>query len=170
MYTTWTLYTNICVPCCCFSSSDCPLTVAEHLHGGGAGSMKPQTYEGDMEFRIRRTSVTPVTTLSAMESGHVRNCGGRCSQTHGDDEKGECVVSMHVLPIKGPAQVKFKVVEGIEPTLSMPMLVASGNRVVFRGEDVMLSTAGGEVAPVDVRWRRMAPEGADQQQYRVHTR
>ena len=31
---------------------------------------------------------------------------------------------MHVPPIKGIAQVKFKVVDKTEPTLSMPMLVA----------------------------------------------
>ena len=55
---------------------------------------------------------------------------------------------MHIPPIKGIAQVKFKVVEGTEPTLSIPMLVANGNSVVFGGNDVMLSTAGGEVAPL----------------------
>ena len=37
-------------------------------------------------------------------------------------------VAIHVLPIKGTAQVKFKVVVGTEPTLSMTMLVANGNK------------------------------------------
>ena len=37
---------------------------------------------------------------------------------------------MHVPPIKGTAQVTFKVLDGTEPTLSMPMLVANGNGVV----------------------------------------
>ena len=50
---------------------------------------------------------------------------------------GECVVAMHVLPIKGIDQEKFKVVDGTEPTLSVPMLVANGNRLVLwrRGHD-----------------------------------
>ena len=60
----------------------------------------------------------------------------------------ECVVAMRIPPINGIAQVKCKVVEGTEPTLSTPMLVANGNSVVKRGNDVMLSTAGGEVAPL----------------------
>ena len=83
-----------------------------------------------------------------MESAYVKNCDGRCSQLHSDDDYGECVVVMNVSPIKGTAQVEFKVAEGTEPTLSIPMLVANGNRVVHCGEDVMLSTAGGEVAPL----------------------
>ena len=41
---------------------------------------------------------------------------------------------MHVLPIKGTAQVKFKVLDGIEPILSMPMLAANGNRVILADE------------------------------------
>ena len=45
-------------------------------------------------------------------------------------------------------QVKLKVLDGTEPTLSVPMLVANGNRVVFRGEDAMLITAEGETAPL----------------------
>ena len=45
-------------------------------------------------------------------------------------------------------QVKFKVLDGTEPTVSMPMLVANGNKVVFRGEDAMLITAKGETAPL----------------------
>ena len=43
----------------------------------------------------------------------------------------ECVVAMHIPPIKGIAQVKFKVVGGTEPTLSIPILVANGNSVVY---------------------------------------
>ena len=42
----------------------------------------------------------------------------------------------------------FKVVAGTEPTLSMPMLVANGHRLVKRGEDTMLSTAAGEIVPL----------------------
>ena len=55
---------------------------------------------------------------------------------------------MHVPPIKGTAQVKFKLLDGTEPILSMPMLVANGNKVVFRGEDAILITAEGETAPL----------------------
>ena len=55
---------------------------------------------------------------------------------------------MHVPPIRDTAQVKFKVLDGTEPTLSMPMLVANGNRVVHRGEEAMLITAKGEIAPL----------------------
>ena len=73
---------------------------------------------------------------------------GRCSQSHSDENYGVYVVAMHVPPIKGTAQVKFNVLGGTEPTLSMPMLVANGNRVVHRGEDAMLITAKGETAPL----------------------
>ena len=55
---------------------------------------------------------------------------------------------MHVPPINGTAQVKFKVLDGTEPTLSMPMLVANGNRVTHRGEDAMFITTEGETAPL----------------------
>ena len=83
-----------------------------------------------------------------MESAHFWNCVGRCSQLHSDDDCEECVVEMHIPPIKGTAQVTFKVVAGTEPTLSMPMLVANGHRLVYRGEDTMLSTAAGETVPL----------------------
>ena len=58
-------------------------------------------------------------------------------------------VAMHILPITRTAQVTFKVVDGTEPTPSMPMLVAIGPRLVERGEDTMLSTAAGESRAVD---------------------
>ena len=83
-----------------------------------------------------------------MESAHIWNCVGRCSQLHSDDDYDECVVAMHSPPIKGTAQVTFKVVDGTEPTWSMPMLVANGHRLVYRGEDTMLSTATREVVPL----------------------
>ena len=87
-----------------------------------------------------------------MESTYVENGVGRCSQSHSDDDYramyGECVVAMHVPPIKGIAQVKFRVVDETEPTLSIAMLVANGNRVVHTGEDAMLITAEGETAPL----------------------
>ena len=83
-----------------------------------------------------------------MESAHFWNRGGRCSQLHSDDDCEECVVAMHIPPIKGTAQVTFKVVDGTEPTLSMPMLVANGHRLVYGGEDTMLSTTAGEVLPL----------------------
>ena len=82
-----------------------------------------------------------------MESAHFWNCVGRCSQLHSDDDCEECVVAMHIPPIKGPAQVTFTVVDGTEPALSIPMQVANGHRLVFRGEDTMLSTAAGKVVP-----------------------
>ena len=59
----------------------------------------------------------------------------RSTEDHSDENYGECVVAIHVPPIKGTAKVKFKVLDGTEPILSMPMLVANGNKVVFRGED-----------------------------------
>ena len=99
-----------------------------------------------------------------MESAYV----GRCSQIHSEYEYGECVVDMHVPSIKGTAQVKFKVLDGTEPTLSMPMLVANGNRVILSGEVATLVTAKGETAPLtSVRdgWHL----GAGQQHNRVHT-
>ena len=83
-----------------------------------------------------------------MESAHFWNCVGRCSRFHSDDDCEECVVAMHIPPIKGTVQETFKVVDGTEPTLSMPMLVANGHRLVYRGEDTILSTAAGEVVPL----------------------
>ena len=65
-----------------------------------------------------------------MESAHFGDCVGRCIQLHGDDDCEECVVAMPIPPIMGTAQVIFKVVNGTEPTLSMPMLVANGHRKV----------------------------------------
>ena len=50
---------------------------------------------------------------------------------------------------QGNSPGAIKVVDGIEPTLSMPMLVANGNRLVFRGEDTMLCTAAGGSRAVD---------------------
>ena len=83
-----------------------------------------------------------------MKSAYFWNCVGRCSQLHSDDDCEECVVAMHIAPIKGTAQVTFKVVDDTEPTLSMQMLVANGHRLVYRGEDTMLSTAAGEIVPL----------------------
>ena len=41
------------------------------------------------------------------------------------------------LPIKGTSQVTFKSRRGTEPTLPMPMLVANGHRLFYRGEDTI---------------------------------
>ena len=49
---------------------------------------------------------------------------------------------------KGTAQVTFKVVDGTDPALSMPMLVANGHRLIRRRKETMLSTAAGEVVPL----------------------
>ena len=83
-----------------------------------------------------------------MESGHIWNCVGRCSQLHSDDDDEECVVAMHIPPIKSTAQVTFKVffqvVDGTEPTLSQLMLVANGHRLVpkRRGYDAEHGSRG----------------------------
>ena len=82
--------------------------VAERSSVEAAGSSKPQIHKGS----------------SARESAYVR-----CSESHSECDYGECVVAIHVPPIKGTAQVKFKVVDGTEPTLSMAMLVANGNKI-----------------------------------------
>ena len=84
-----------------------------------------------------------------MESAYVRDYVGRCMQVHSEYEYMECVVDMHVPPIKGKAQVTFKVLDGTEPTPPMPMPVANGNRVILGGEVATLITAEGETAPVD---------------------
>ena len=113
-------------------------TSLDFVHGSGAqfgetaGPSRPQVHKG----------------LSAVESAYDRDCVDRCSQVHSEHEYGECVVEMHVPPIKGTAQVKFKVLDGTEPTLSMPMLVANGNRVILRGEVATLITAKGETTPL----------------------
>ena len=55
---------------------------------------------------------------------------------------------MHVPPIKGTARVKFRILDGTKPTLSMPMLVENGNRVILRDEVALLLTATRETAPL----------------------
>ena len=123
-------------------------TSLKHVHGSGAqfvetaGLSKPHIHKGDTERLARRNSG------SVMKSAFVKNSVGRCRQSHSDDDYGECVVAMHVPPIKGTAQVTFKVVDGTEPTLSMPMLEANGNREAYSGEDAMSITAEGETAPL----------------------
>ena len=88
-------------------------TSLEHLHGCGAqlveaaGSSKPQI--------------------------HKRSCA-RESAKVSDENYGECVVAIHVPPINGTAQVKINVLDGTEPTLSMTVLEANCNKLVFRGE------------------------------------
>ena len=57
--------------------------------------------------------------LSPMERAFVRDFVGTCSQVHSECEHRECAVDMHVPPIKGTPRVKFKVLDGTEPTLSM---------------------------------------------------
>ena len=123
-------------------------TSLDIIHGSGAqfvetaGLSVPPIHKGDTERPARRNSG------SAMESAYAKNGVGRCSQSPSEYDYGERVVAMYVPPIKGTAQVKFTVIDGTEPTLSLPMLVANGNRVVFRGEDAMLITAKGETAPL----------------------
>ena len=96
-------------------------TSLDYRHGSGAhfgetaGPSRPQVHKGS----------------GAMESAYVRDCVGRCRQLHNEYEYGECVVDMHIPPIKGTAQVTFKILDGTKPNLSMPMLVANGNKVVF---------------------------------------
>ena len=113
-------------------------TSLDYRHGSGAqfgetaGPSRPEVHKG----------------LSAMESAHGKNCVDRYSRIRSDENYGECVVAIHVPPIKGSAQVKFEVVDGTEPTLSMTMLVANGNKLVFRGELARLITAKGETAPL----------------------
>ena len=100
-------------------------TSLDFIQGSGAqvgeteGPSRPQVHKGSC----------------AMESAYDKNCVGRCRQVYSEENYGECVVAIHALPIKGTAQVTFKILDGTKPTLSMPMLVANGNRVVFRGED-----------------------------------
>ena len=78
--------------------------------GETAGPSTPQVHKGP----------------SAMESAYVRDCVGRCCQVHSEYEYGECVVDMHVPPIKGTVQVQFNVLDGTAaPILSMAMLVAT---------------------------------------------
>ena len=67
------------------------------------------------------------------------------------------------LRFKGTAKVKFKVVDGTEPTLSMTMLVANENKLVFRGENAGLITAKGETAPLTSVEKRLVLEDTDQQ-------
>ena len=113
-------------------------TSLDFLHGSGAqfgeiaGPSRPQIHKG----------------LKAMESVYVRDCVDRCSQEHSEYEYGVCFVGMHVLPIKDTEQVKFKVLDGTESTLSMPMLRANRNGVILSGEVATLITAKGETAPL----------------------
>ena len=79
-------------------------TSLDFSHGSGAqfgetaGPSRPQVHKGS----------------GAMESAHFWNCVGRCSQSYSEYE---CVVDMHIPPIKGTAQVRFKILDGTKPTL-----------------------------------------------------
>ena len=55
---------------------------------------------------------------------------------------GHCVLELQESPIAGTARVTFEVVDVRYPILSVAMLVASGHRVIFRGRNAVLSTAG----------------------------
>ena len=83
-------------------------TSLDIIHGSGAqfvetaGSSKPQIHKGDTKRLARRNSGTVI------ESAYAKNCVGRCSQSHSEYEYGECVVEMHVPPIKGSAQVEIQ--------------------------------------------------------------
>ena len=61
---------------------------------------------------------------------------------------GHCVLKLQVPPIEATARVTFEVVDVSYPILSVAMLVATGHREIFRGQEDELSTAGGAVAPL----------------------
>ena len=50
--------------------------------------------------------------------------------------------------IAGTDRVTFEVVDVRYPILSVPMLVACGHRVILRGREAELRTAGGAAAPL----------------------
>ena len=93
-------------------------------------------------------SVLRDETLEAPWRAHESRTALADAVNHTVNMSMESASLMHVPPIKCTAQVKFKVLEGTEPTLSMPMLVANGNKVVFGGEVETLITTKGETAPL----------------------
>ena len=122
------------------NSSHCHLVI---IHGSGAspfetaGLSRPQIYEDATGLRTiteRHGERTFLELRWRMQSvTQIYDCE-------------ECAVAMHVPPFKGTAQGKFKVLDGTDPTPSMPMLVANGNRVVYRVEELI--TAKGVAAPL----------------------
>ena len=122
------------------NSSHCHLVI---IHGSGAspfetaGLSRPQIYEdatGLWTITERHGERTFLELRWRMQSvAQIYDCE-------------ECAVAMHVPQFKGTAQGKFKVLDGTDPTPSMPMLVANGNRVVYRVEELI--TAKGVAAPL----------------------
>ena len=62
---------------------------------------------------------------------------------------GHCVLKLQVPPMNGTTRVTFEVVDARCTILSVAMLVASGHRVVFRGLEAEMSTAGRSRCTVD---------------------
>ena len=79
-----------------------------------------------------------------MESAHFWNCVGRCSQLPSDEDCGRDAHSSDHGHSPGDIQSR----RWDRTDLSMPMLEANGRRLVYRGEDTMLTTAAGEVVPL----------------------
>ena len=73
----------------------------------------------------------------------LRTASGRTLTSY-----GLCVLKLQVPPIEDTARVTFQVVDVRHPILSVAMLVANGHRVPFRGQEAVLSTAGGAFAPL----------------------
>ena len=69
----------------------------------------------------------------------------RTASGHALTSYGHCVLKLRVPPIAGTAHVTFEVVDVRYPVLSVPLLVADGHRVVFRGQEAELSTTRGAV-------------------------
>ena len=55
----------------------------------------------------------------------------RTASGHGPTSYEHCVLRLQVPPTAGTARVTFEVVDGRYPILSVPMLVASGHRVIL---------------------------------------
>ena len=73
----------------------------------------------------------------------LRTASGRTLTSY-----GHCVLKLQVPPIEDAARVTFQVVDVRHPILSVAMLVANGYRVPLRGQEAVLSTAGGAFAPL----------------------
>ena len=88
-----------------------------------------------------------------------RNCVGRCSQSHSDENYGECVVAMHVPKIKKSSMGLNRPVNADAGGKRQQSGFQRRRRNVDHGER--------RNRAVDECWRRLVLEGADEQQERV---
>ena len=123
--------------------SDEPPDGEQHVDPDIIGSVTREDWTMVLE------SEAPRADLNTNRGFDVHGVTLQTASGHALTSYGHCVLKLQVPPIEGTARVTSEIVDVRFPILSVAMLVASGHRVLFRGQDAVLSTAGGAVRAVD---------------------